>query len=616
MSEAPPTTQTDHFSWRTYLGLLGSPLLVVAFVALIGIATVSLLGAVRAYGAGESMWAKSRAQAVHHLLRYAHDRDERHYQLFVDALYVPHSDRMAREGMETGQLSHENVRQLLISGRNHPDDVDNMIRLFHWFGQRWVLQDVRKTWADGDRLIAQLGQEAAQLKQAIQANKPQEELAPQIARIDELNEQLNAAGIAFHDALGYAARITERILIGGIVGTAILLSLISVMQVRQVLIKQERHQDLLQRANRRWQLASEAGGFGLYEMERDTGTIHLDATSAAMHGLPAIPTSLPREAIRALIVPDDAPQTRRDTDAALSNGEVFKITYRVRQPGGQIRTLEATGGLVQAQHGISARLMGVLKDITDELAQADLAMKRDAAERIASAQREFLSRLSHELRTPLNAILGFAQLMQLERQGNSPQTQQQAKMIMGAGQQLLALVEDVLDLSKVESGHIAMALQTVDVVALTRDCLPLLDTPLQKHQLRLIDQLGDQAVWGMADAQRLKQVMVNLLTNACKYNRLGGTVTVSLQDPTQTPGWVCIDVTDTGQGLSPQDQAELFQPFKRLDPSARVEGTGLGLYIVKQLVERMHGEVRLHSTVGLGSTFTVAIPVAPPANAS
>lgn len=599
---------SNHRSWKVYLGLLGSPLLVVAIVASLAMLAVNILGAVRAYAAGESVWSKSRSEAVQHALRYASSHDADDFARFQAALTIPLADKQAREAMERQDDDTEAIRQALIAGHNHPDDVDNMIRLFRWFGDRWVLKDARDTWAHGDMLIDQLQQTTRQLQQAIARQAPEDELDPLSDRIDQLDIELNEAGLRFNHVLGQAARVTEWLLIGGISSIALLLSLVSVMQVRQVLIKQARYQENLDRMHRHWELASSAGGFGLYEMDKETDLIQLDIKAAAMHGLVTQETiTVPRTLIRELIVPDDALSTRKNTDLALQNGDLYKIVYRVRHPDGHIRALEATGRLVQTDPSHAGKLMGVLRDITDELKQTETALKQQAAERVAQAQRDFLSRLSHELRTPLNAILGFAQLMQMDRVHATPTQQHQADMILDAGKQLLSLVEDVLDLSKVESGHIAMHLQPTDAAQCLRQCAALIDNQLQEQQLTWVDQLPPHPVWVQADPQRLQQVWINLLTNACKYNRRGGQVTVSAHEEGDT---VRIDIADTGSGMSEQDLAELFQPFKRVNPSPRVEGTGLGLYIVKLLIERMHGQVSVRSEVGKGSVFAVYLPLA------
>lgn len=596
--------------WRTYLGLLGSPLLVVALVALLAIAAVNVLGAVRAYVAGESMWAKARAEAVHDLLQYAKTQRQADFDRFQGALEVPANDRLAREAMERDDPDVARTQIWLIQGQNHPDDVAKMVRLFHWFGNQWVLQDAKAIWREGDQLIDQLRQQADELRRLISTHAPPEAIEAQTEKITALNSELNRAGVRFSQVLGQAARVTEGLLIAGLIGVAVLLSLVSIFQVRQVLLKQARHQEAITQVHRRWELASKAAGFGLYEMDQATGQITLDEKAAALHGLPPHPTVIPRTAIRNLIIEDDGARARQETDAALNDGQDYKIVYRVRHPQGQIRALEATGRLIQADKAHAARLMGILRDVTDELNQAELAMRRDAAERVAQTQREFLSRLSHELRTPLNAILGFAQLMQMDQAHTSPAQSQQIEMILGAGQQLLALVEDVLDLSKVESGHIHMQTEAVDAVCTARACLPLIDGHLKNMNLQLVEDLPPSPLWVRADPQRLHQVLINLLTNACKYNREHGRVTVRVREAEGEPARIRIDIQDSGIGMSPRDVDDLFQPFKRLHPNPLIEGTGLGLYIVKQLVDRMGGLIEVNSQAGQGSTFSVLLPVA------
>ncbi|MDE2593379.1 MAG: PAS domain-containing sensor histidine kinase [Burkholderiales bacterium] len=599
-------------SWRIYAGLLGSPLLVVALVAALAIVAVNVLGAVRAYVAGESMWSKARAEAVEHLYRYAKSHDDQDMVRFHAALQVPENDRLAREAMERGDTDRVRIQQWLILGRNHPDDVASMVSLFHWFGDQWVLRDAREIWAEADTLIARLNEQANTLQSDIHQQAPPEQIAAVVQRINELNTELNLAGVQFSKVLGQAARITEVLLVSGLASVAVLLSLISVVQVRRVLLKQARHQDCLNQIHRRWELASKAAGFGLYEMDKATGNIRLDDKAAALHGLGYEALVIPRVELRNVIIAEDGPRTRQETDQALQAGDDYKIVYRVRHPDGSVHALEATGRLLQSEEGQPPRLMGVLRDVTEELSQAETAVKRDAAERVAASQREFLSRLSHELRTPLNAILGFAQLMQMEAVHSPPTHARQVNMILDAGHQLLALVEDVLDLSKVESGHVDMNLQRVDVVPAIRACTALLNSHLEPQKLTLMEQLPDAPLWVMADPQRLHQVLINLLTNACKYNRPQGQVTVRAQASPGDLHGIVIHITDTGMGLTPAEQAELFQPFKRVNPSAHIEGTGLGLYIVKQLVDRMGGQVAVRSEPGKGSQFSVTLPAAAP----
>jgi len=236
----------------------------------------------------------------------------------------------------------------------------------------------------------------------------------------------------------------------------------------------------------------------------------------------------------------------------------------------------------------------------------ELERARDEAERANLAKSEFLSRMSHELRTPLNAILGFGQLLALEVQHHG----QRAKLrqIVDAGELLLALINDVLDLARIEAGHLAVSTEGVALQPLATDCLTLLRPQAQARGISLSAPAIDDRRQVRADRTRLKQVLLNLLSNAIKYNRDGGSVSVRIEDHGEY--WrVCVD--DSGPGLSMDQQARLFVPFERLDAArTAVEGTGIGLALSRRLVELMHGRIGVHSEPGRGSSFWFELPKA------
>ena len=169
-------------------------------------------------------------------------------------------------------------------------------------------------------------------------------------------------------------------------------------------------------------------------------------------------------------------------------------------------------------------------------------------------------------------------------------------------------MEDVLDLTKVEAGEIRMNLQTVDVGPVLEASLTLLDGVAARYQVDFIDRLPETPLLVVADPQRLQQVFMNLLSNGCKYNRPGGHISI---EGRQEGDEIVIDISDNGIGMAPEDAAQLFQPFKRvMSSSTYIEGTGLGLYIVRQLVERMRGEVTVDTRDRIGSCFTLRLPAA------
>lgn len=593
-------------NWRLYLNVLTPSLIVVALVGWLAITSVKTLGAVRAYVGGESLWSKARADAVQHLRDYALTHDEQDFAQFERALLVPLGDRRAREGMGRLELDTEQITRDFEAGGNHPDDIAGMIELFTRFGDLPMFSETLDAWQRGDALIEQLQTKARQLRQQVHMHDDVLHAQATLREIDRINDVLSTTEKAFSASLGAASRITGRGLTFSIGLTALVLSLGSLILIRRTLQKQAAQQHDLGQANRRWELAVAGTELGLFEIDGAKGLVMLDARAAALYGLEPAPTCLARDEMGRLIAPDDLAKASKVVDQAFRSGELFKLTVLVNTRHSHGRHLETTG----RRHDDDAqRLIGVVRDVTQEHARAQLAVERDAAEKVAESQRAFLSRLSHELRTPLNAILGFAQLMAIDRQHPLPPPQRkQVHWILDAGEQLLSLVEDVLDLSKVDNGEISIALQSTDMAAVMQASLALVDGARQRFEVRIDNRLPQPAPQIMADPVRLQQVLVNLLINACKYNKPGGHVTIEAHEEGDQ---VCIEIADKGIGLSAQDASELFQPFRRVaSVSARVEGSGLGLYIVKQLVERMNGSVSVRSELGVGSCFTVRLPKA------
>jgi CheY-like chemotaxis protein/anti-sigma regulatory factor (Ser/Thr protein kinase) len=215
--------------------------------------------------------------------------------------------------------------------------------------------------------------------------------------------------------------------------------------------------------------------------------------------------------------------------------------------------------------------------------------------------------MSHELRTPLNAVLGFTQLLQIEAR-QSAQSTQLAKLehIRAAGDHLLSLINDVLDLSGLEGGEIRLSMQPVDLAQLVRQSMPLLQSLAAQHGVEL--ETGRAEGFASADPTRLRQVMINLLSNAIKYNRPGGTVRVESHS---ADGQATLSVRDTGRGLTREQIASLFEPFNRFGvESEGIEGTGIGLTIVKALVDGMGGRIEVESSPGKGTVFAVTLQAA------
>ena len=250
-----------------------------------------------------------------------------------------------------------------------------------------------------------------------------------------------------------------------------------------------------------------------------------------------------------------------------------------------------------------------LRDISARR-RAEDAMKRamEEAERANSAKSEFLSRMSHELRTPLNAILGFGQLLQMQKL--PPAQNDRIGHIVNAGRHLLSLINEVLDIARIEAGRVELSLEPVRVSEVIGETLDLIRPLATERGINLHTESCDHplhAAHVLADRQRLKQVMLNFLSNAVKYNKPGGDVRVECSECDGAR--LCIRVADTGVGIAPENLSRLFVAFDRLGAEqSEVQGTGLGLALSKSLVEAMNGVVNVESRLGEGTAFTVALP--------
>jgi PAS domain S-box-containing protein len=250
-------------------------------------------------------------------------------------------------------------------------------------------------------------------------------------------------------------------------------------------------------------------------------------------------------------------------------------------------------------------------DLTeDEQRAEELRQAHAAAQAGSAAKTEFLSSISHELRTPMNAVLGFAQLLQRDRR--EPLTERQRErvvQILAAGDHLLCLINDILDLSRIEAGQIAIACEPVDVRATLRSVIRTLEPIAHKRGVQLsMAAATDEEPLALADPLRFAQVLMNFGTNAIKYNRPGGRVVYEVSLP--RPAWLRVTVHDTGIGIPKHKQNLLFQPFQRIgQESGPIEGTGIGLMITKRLASLMSAELGYESEAGRGSSFWLDIPV-------
>ena len=295
--------------------------------------------------------------------------------------------------------------------------------------------------------------------------------------------------------------------------------------------------------------------------------------------------------------------------------DIYELTF-IRKNGSRLPVVVSVTALRDVKDVIIGYLListdnTARKRIEAERAQLDQALQnrnaeletaKSLAEKANLAKSDFLSNMSHELRTPLNAILGFAQLIESGTPAPTPAQQRNLEQILKAGWYLLELINEILDLALIESGKATLSHEPVSLAEVMLECRAMVNPQAQKRGIVMTYPHFEVPYFVSADRTRVKQVLINLLFNAIKYNKPEGTVTVEYQPI--PPGSIRINVRDTGKGLAPEQLLQLFQPFNRLGKETGAEeGTGIGLVVTKRLVELMGGTIGADSTVGMGSVF-------------
>jgi PAS domain S-box-containing protein len=290
--------------------------------------------------------------------------------------------------------------------------------------------------------------------------------------------------------------------------------------------------------------------------------------------------------------------------AALREHDHWEGELRQTTKGGRVLHISARWAVQRDGDGEPVAVLEINRDISSEKQAADdLRHARDLAEQASNAKSEYLSRMSHELRTPLAAMLGFSDLLEMRE----PREDQLSAIdaIQRAGSHLLSLVNDVLDIARIEAGREVLSLQPLDVRSILEECIGLVAQSANERRVTLSMRVEEGDLYVRADRQRLVQVLLNLLSNAIKYGREGGHVVVAAS---ARDGDVHLEVCDDGPGLDAAQQERLFQPFERLGAErSHVQGTGLGLALSRQLTVAMGGTLLLDSAPGQGATFTVRL---------
>ncbi len=384
-------------------------------------------------------------------------------------------------------------------------------------------------------------------------------------------------------------------------------------------------QNDLKALEQRWGLALQSASFGVWDLDPVAHQVHYSPEWKVMLGYGGDDAPDSTAVWRSRVHPDDLEPMKAALDAHLQGRTpAYSAEFRLRSAAGDYRWVLSRGRVVQRNAaGQALRMVGTLSDQTDRHELEALRAERDRVAATQLAKSEFLSRMSHELRTPLNAVLGFAQLLQGQLgQGDLPTQRRHLGHIEQAGWHLLAMINNVLDLTRAESGQLSLQCEVVPIQeAWDAVCAAQATLATARGVAVHTGALPAGAcVW--ADAARLKQVLGQLLNNALKYTQGGGSVRLDvvadLQGTEAGPAqrWR-LQLQDTGLGIPPAQLPHVFEAFNRLgrptarnDGEAALEGVGLGLVLSRWLVQQMGGEIHLTSTEGQGTRVELSLPAA------
>ena len=608
--------------WAIVALFVGIVMLQVA----LGVITVDVLSAVRAYVGGESLWSKGQKDAWFYSTRYSESYAEDDYRKFRSALAVPLGDRRAREELNRPEPDLAVVSAGFLAGGNHADDVPGMIRLYRWFHGVPFMAEAIAIWATGDGRVDELAALVDRAHERISAgdfNSPA--VHALAARLPELNEELTVLERQFSARLGDASRKTPGLLLTVNLTLAALMTLAGLRFARRTLREQATAHRALRDSEERLQRALEASRLALWDFDLTTGDIYLSDAWSEMLGGARTPMTTTLDAVARMVPDGDQPKVAAALGDLLRGvTPSYSVEHRVVRADGQILWILSQGRVVErGPDGQGRRAVGTNRDIT-ERKRAD-ALQRELESQLREAQRleaigTLAGGIAHDFNNIIAAILGNVALSQQDVGGDHA-AQSYLEQINKAALRARNLVKQILAFSRKQPHEFAAH----SLRPLVEETAGMLRSMVGGGaEVRLI--LSDHPLRVTANATQLQQVLMNLGTNA--WHALpdaAGCIEIGLEEtvfadngssrpPGLYPGphahlWVC----DNGSGMSDETRQRIFEPFFTTKPVG--QGTGLGLSVARGIVETHGGAITVTTAPGRGSTFDLYLPLVDAASA-
>jgi len=582
-------------------------------VFLAGLAMDLLVGA-RGYTQGEALWSKGQKDAVLLLQRYAYSRSEADYRQFLDAIRVPLASIQLRLELDKPRYDPAVLaRGLRIMGLRL-DDRNQMIWLYRYFGREPHIARAISLWAETDREIQALENAGGRLHAQIAAEPPDVAAIPRtLAEVYAVDARLTPLETRFSQSVAEASHWLHRVLItvfALITGVLFLAGLALYIRLFERIAESEQ----------KYRHLIDTAGDAIFILDGQSAVI-LDANRKGEQILGG-----PVEQFAGAVLPLLCLEARghgRVTAAEISRLMGAKRESRMRSAGGALIDVEFSGSAVQVHGGMLLEI--ILRDITEQKNAAaalreseqryrqlsgELRAARDCALDASRAKSEFLANMSHEIRTPMNGIIGMQALALTA--SSAEDGAGYVESAQRSAYSLLAILNDILDVSKIEAGRLEVRPAPFSLHGAVDEVLRVVRPLAREKGLELVSTISEATPGALvADALRLRQVLTNLLGNAVKFTERGR-VELAIDSRPISPDRLQLNavVTDTGIGISPEDQQVVFEAFRQADcsPTRQYGGTGLGLTISARLVALMGGTIGVESAVGRGSAFRVTLP--------
>jgi signal transduction histidine kinase len=556
---------------------------------------IELVNETRAYAVGEGRYSKAQKMAVLDLYRYAHSENDADFRAFFRDILIPRGDEAAQKALSHSPADIETARRGLLAGNNHPSDIDGLINLYRRFYWWRPFAEAVDDWRIADAQVEDLVGQALRLHERVAEGRLTEATRRDaLRRIEALDEAITERENTFSTHMGEASRLATMLVVVGIGVATVLLWAIGIAFAVRMLKRQIALDSRLSSSEQRFRDYAEVASDWYWETDARNRIVYVSVPNGMLGADAAL--LVRRRA-------DNAEQGE-ETLRALSGRRPFRgLSLRFNQ------TYQAISGKPRfAQDGTFLGYRGVGTDITAQVNDAHAL--RDAKERAEVANRaksEFLANMSHELRTPLNAVLGFSDIIRGQMFGRdvSDRYADYANDIHKSGAHLLSIINDILDLSKIEAGRESLDEEERTITSLVSDVVTLVG---ETHEAEFRVALAEPMLRLRVDSRKFHQILVNLLSNAFKFTPAGGTVTLSAG--VVKGGVLAVTVRDTGIGIAPENIETVLAPFGQVESafSRRHHGTGLGLPLAKSLAQLHGGTLHVESVLNKGTTVTVRFP--------